>query len=109
MIKNYLKIAFRNLVRDRAYSVLNLLGLAIGLASVIMIMGYVRYELSYDTCYSNYPQVYRLIQEEKPESTTPFRVNVNIGMGDVLKSEFPGIAATSSVGGANEIQFKHHD
>jgi len=108
MIKNYLKIAFRNLVRDRAYSVLNLLGLAVGLASVIMIMGYVRYELSYDTCYGNYPQVYRLIQEDKPGSTTPLRVNVNEGMGSVLKSEFPGIVASSPVGWQN-IQFKNHD
>lgn len=108
MFKNYFKIAFRTLLRDRSFSILNLLGLAVGLASVMMILGYIRYELSYDKFYSNYPRVYRLIQQEKPGSLNERRVNVNMGMGGVLKKEFPAISAFTSVG-KFPIQFKYNN
>ncbi|QKJ29855.1 ABC transporter permease [Mucilaginibacter mali] len=108
MLKNYLKIAFRTLLRDRSFSVLNLFGLAIGLASVIMIMAYIRYELSYDKGYSNYPQVYRLLQVDKPGSVSPLRVNVNMHMADVLQKEFPAIVASTPLG-CSTMQFKYHN
>ena len=48
MFKNYIKIAWRNLVKSKVYSTVNILGLAAGLASFIIILLYLNYELSYD-------------------------------------------------------------
>jgi len=108
MIKNYLKIAFRNLVRDRAFSILNIAGLAIGLASVIIIMAYIRYELSYDKSYSNHARVYRLVQETKTGSKDEFSINTSMGMGPVLQKEFPAVNGSTEAG-VGDAEFKYHD
>ncbi len=48
MIKNYLKIAFRSMLRQKGYSVINILGLSVGLGAAIMILLWVTNELSYN-------------------------------------------------------------
>ncbi len=48
MIKNYFKIAFRNLLRNKAFTAINIFGLATGIATCLIIMLYVQNELSYD-------------------------------------------------------------
>ena len=60
MIKNYLKIALRNIYKNKVYSLLNITGLAIGVMAFIMIMLNVRYELSFDKFSSNSEQIYRV-------------------------------------------------
>ncbi len=59
MIKNYLKIAFRNLLKQRFYSVINVLGLAIGLAVCLLIALFVLDEISYDRYHTNADRIYR--------------------------------------------------
>ncbi len=108
MIKNYFKIAFRSLIRDKTFSILNIAGLAVGLASVFMIIAYVRYELSYDKSYSNHTRVYRLLQESKILSTNEFRVYTPIGLAETFKKEFPGISSFSIVN-VGQSQFKYHN
>ena len=54
MIKNYLKIAWRNLVKHKGYSILNVTGLATGIAACLLIFVVVQYELSYDKFRENY-------------------------------------------------------
>lgn len=60
MLKNYIKIAMRNMFRNRLYSLINLFGLAIGLASCLMIWLWVQDELSYDRFHSNAERIYRV-------------------------------------------------
>lgn len=60
MIKNYFKIAFRNLWRYKAFSLLNILGLSIGLASSILILLWVANERSYDRFHENTSKIYRI-------------------------------------------------
>lgn len=60
MLKNYIKIAIRNMFRNRLYSLINLFGLAIGLASCLMIWLWVQDELSYDRFHSNAERIYRV-------------------------------------------------
>ena len=60
MIYNYLKIAFRNLFRNKLYSIITITGLAIGLAGFVLIGLYVRKETSYDTFFARAPSIYRL-------------------------------------------------
>lgn len=60
MLKNYIKIAFRNLLRHKAYSFINVTGLAIGMACSILIMLWVQDELSYDRFHPNADNIYRI-------------------------------------------------
>lgn len=63
MFKNYLKIAWRNIKRHKAYSAINILGLAIGIAACLLILQYVAYELSYEDFQVNKDRVYRVQQD----------------------------------------------
>lgn len=61
MFKTYFKLAYRNILKDKGYSVLNISGLAIGLASSILILLWVQNELSYDKFQKNAGQIYRIV------------------------------------------------
>ena len=60
MIKNYFKIAFADLLRNKFYSLINIVGLAIGITACILIMLYVQSELSYDTFHEKADRIYRV-------------------------------------------------
>ena len=60
MIKNYLKIALRTLSKYKGYALINIFGLAVGLASAILIMLFVQDELSYDTHHKNAESIFRV-------------------------------------------------
>ena len=64
MFKNYLTVAWRNIKRSKAYSALNILGLAVGLAVFILIMLFVRTEASFDRYHANARNIYRVVQEQ---------------------------------------------
>jgi len=63
MIKNYLKIALRNIKRQKGYSFINIVGLAVGMACCLLILFYVLYEFSYDTFHKDADRIYRVAME----------------------------------------------
>ena len=63
MIKNYFKIAWRNIQRHKSYSVINIIGLAIGIAACLLILQYVSFELSYENFHENKDRIYRVRQD----------------------------------------------
>jgi putative ABC transport system permease protein len=63
MIKNYLKIALRNITRQKGYSAINIAGLAIGIAACLLILQYVSFELSYENFHENKDRIYRVQQD----------------------------------------------
>ena len=63
MLKNYFKISVRNITRQKGYSAINILGLAIGIAACILILQYVTFELSYENFQVNKDRIYRLKQD----------------------------------------------
>ena len=62
MLRNYFKIAWRNIMRHKAYSGINILGLAIGIAACLLILQYVAFELSYEDFQVNKDRIYRVQQ-----------------------------------------------
>jgi hypothetical protein len=60
MFSNYIKIAIRNILRHKVYSIINIVGLAVGMASTILILLWVQFELSYDRYHENADRIYRL-------------------------------------------------
>ena len=90
MIRNYFKIAWRNISRHKAYSFINLSGLAIGMASSILILLWVQNELSYDRFHKNADQTYRITCD-----ASGFKAAVNTaGMPAGLKAQMPEIKNT---------------
>src|SRR4051794_22870844 len=63
MFKNYFKIAWRTTMRHKAYSAINIFGLAIGIAACLLILQYVMFELSYENFQANKDQIYRVQQD----------------------------------------------
>ncbi len=87
MIKSYLKIAFRNLARHKAFSTINIAGLSIGMACSIFILLWVRDELKYDRFHVDADRIYRIVC-----NASGFKAAVNpYGMPEVLKAELPQI------------------
>ncbi len=60
MLRNYFKIAYRHLLKNKAFSLINIVGLAIGMAACLLILQYVQFELSYDDFHKNREQIYRV-------------------------------------------------
>ncbi|MEN0053507.1 MAG: ABC transporter permease [Mucilaginibacter sp.] len=87
MFKTYVKLAYRNLIKDKAYSVLNISGLTIGLASSILILLWVQNELSYDKFHKNASSLYRITSEEQDSKTAQSTAT----MAAVLKEEIPTV------------------
>ncbi|HEY4336404.1 MAG TPA: ABC transporter permease, partial [Puia sp.] len=61
MLRNYLRIAFRNLWRHKGFSLLNIVGLTVGMVAFFLIFLYIRFELSYDRLYSKADRIYRIV------------------------------------------------
>ena len=65
MLKNYLKIALRNILRAKVYSFINIIGLSIGIAGFALIFSYVYNEMNYDAFHDNADKIYRIYKHEK--------------------------------------------
>ncbi|UCE22695.1 MAG: ABC transporter permease [Candidatus Aminicenantes bacterium] len=94
MFKNHLKIAFRNVGRNKAYSFINISGLAIGMACCILILLWVQDELSYDRFHEKADRIHRVVFSSSDENTLPTNANGSFGVGPALKRDFPEIIET---------------
>ncbi len=89
MLRNYIKIAFRNLFRQKAYSLINILGLATGIASCLIIYLIVRYETSYDTFQPGYNRIVRVVTQDKSSDGITYNPGVPYPLPDALRADFP--------------------
>ena len=91
MIKNYLKIAWRNIWKNKVFSAINIIGLSIGMAACIVIMLFVTYEKSFDNFHTK--NIYRLNEVQKFEGMVASqKVGLSMfPMGPTLTATFPEI------------------
>jgi putative ABC transport system permease protein len=101
MIKNYIKIAFRNLWRHKSFSFINIIGLAVGMTACFLIFMYVRFELSYDKFNQNFSQIYRLNTDIKSPNEVLHWSSASAPMGPALQTDFPEVKADARVFGAS--------
>ncbi len=97
MIKNYLKIAFRNLWKYKAFSFINLTGLAIGMAVCILILLWVQDELNFDNFHENGPRLYRVIQDADYAGHDISIARTPFPLAPALKNDFPEITDATRV------------
>ncbi len=92
MLKNFIKTAFRNLIRYKGFSFINIIGLAIGMAVCILIMQYVSYEQSYDKFHSNYENIYRIQYNIYHEGELKVECAAAVpAVGPAMKDNFPEV------------------
>ncbi|HEY6975963.1 MAG TPA: ABC transporter permease [Chitinophagaceae bacterium] len=92
MFGNYFKIAWRNMMRHKAYSGINILGLAIGIAACLLILQYVSFELSYENFQANKDRIYRVQQDryDKGKLSTQWAAGA-YAVGNSFKNAIPEI------------------
>ena len=91
MFKNYFKIAWRNLQKSKVFSLINILGLSIGIACCLIIGIYVVYELSYDRFVPNYERIYRVVQEQEQAGDLYQVASTPAPLSDALKTNYPEV------------------
>lgn len=110
MIRNYLLTAIRNLGRNKVYSFINILGLSFGLAAAILILLYVKDELSYDRFHEKLPQIYRVVSTDKDRKTGEVRKSAITGyiQGPHFASAVPEILQFSRLHqGAVDLKYNN--
>ena len=91
MLKNYVLIAWRNLLRYKGFSLVNVLGLAMGMACFLLIIMYVNDELSYDNFHEKSDQVYRVALERKYPDRARNYAQIPQSFGEAMQTEYPEV------------------
>ena len=97
MFKNYFTIALRNLWKHRVFSGINLLGLAVGMSSFLLIFSYVSFERSYDAYHSKADRIYRVICDTKTETEVLPTGSTSGPTGPSLKADFPEVESQTRI------------
>ncbi len=110
MIKNYIKIAYRNLIKTKLFSTINILGLSIGITACLLILHYVQYEKSYDRFHSKIDQIYRLRYERISENGSAVRfASCTPPAGALIRERFPEVDKLARVFRYRGVVISHED
>lgn len=110
MLKNLIKIALRNLLKDKAYSSINILGLTIGITCSLFLLMYILDELSYDRYHTNADNIYRVVSNIKePDNAFTWAV-AQMPLGEELKDNYPEVKNVVRFAGTSRnlyIEWRH--
>ena len=106
MIGNYIKIAFRNMNRHKGYSFINIAGLAVGIACAIIILLWVRDELSFDRFHENAVQIHRIVADWEKYNWDGFD-KVPGPLALAIKEEIPSILHAARISECSRQVFKY--
>ncbi|MBN1210996.1 MAG: ABC transporter permease [candidate division Zixibacteria bacterium] len=91
MFKNYFKVALRNLTRQKLYVAINVLGLAIGLAGCLLIIGFVNNELTFENVHTNKDRIYRIDGIYQFRGSSVSMASIQPAVGPAVKEAFPEV------------------
>ncbi|MEO1010542.1 MAG: ABC transporter permease [Bacteroidota bacterium] len=109
MFKNYLKIAWRNLIKNKGYALLNIGGLAIGLACFLLITLYISHEFSFDDYHERKDNIYRVAHHSNSDDVKDAWIWGNAPVGPALKSDFPEIVEKVQFSGISDVLLEYHN
>ncbi|GGB05574.1 ABC transporter permease [Puia dinghuensis] len=98
MLRNYLRIAFRNLWQHKGFTFLNIIGLTVGMVAFFLIFLYVRFELSYDSMHSKADRIYRIVCDIKTPTETLHASQPSWAVPPHLTGELPEVESAVRVG-----------
>src|SRR5687767_4938504 len=107
MFRNYLSAALRNLVRNRLFAAINIIGLAVGFAAALVIALYVRDEISYDTWVPGHERTYAVRTHFHAAGGVESRwYTTNAHLAQFLELDFPSIEETARLFKARDVSFR---
>jgi len=110
MWKNYFRTAIRNLIRNKGYSLINIIGLAVGIAVCLLIFIYIRYELEYNKFNENIDNIYRILTKHYYGSQQSWSTGSPPALGPYLKENFPEIDNSCRfINGTVNLAIKYQD
>jgi ABC-type antimicrobial peptide transport system permease subunit len=116
MFKNYIITAFRNLLRNRAYTFINILGLSLGIGAALVMFKIVIFEKTFDGHHSNYDNIYRFVKEEITANAVEKKPGVPNPFKEAFQNDYPefGLPARTFYSGSGQLsvegrngQFQH--
>ena len=107
MLKNYLKTAIRNLRKQRTHPIINIAGLAVGMAVFLLILSYVGFELSFDRYHSKADQIYRVVQSNNFWTRESHWAGTGNLVAEALMDEFPEIVHVTRSGLGEDIDLHY--
>ena len=105
MVTNFFKIAFRNLLRSKGYSAINIIGLAIGMASAIIILLWIQNEVSYDQFHEKKNRIYEAWNRASFNGNITCWNNTPKPLGRALQNDLPEVEQTTRVNWSNNFVF----
>jgi putative ABC transport system permease protein len=109
MLKNYLKIALRNFIKRKSYSLITVTGLAIGLTACLLIFLYIKQELSYDRFHDNADRIYRLAVETKRPESVELTANTPFPVAPAFEQDYPEIESAARLYSWSSVLVQHQD
>jgi putative ABC transport system permease protein len=106
MLKNYIKTAYRSLLKNKGFTTINIAGLALGLTAFLLILFYVTDELSYDRYNVNADRIYRINSDIKYGGSIASFAITPPPMAAALKSNFPEVEQVARILQSSNVQFK---
>lgn len=97
MLKNYLLLSLRNILRQKTYSMINIIGLAIGVSCCLIILMIVRDELAYDRFHKNVERLYRITVDARVKNRELHIAHSSAPVAGSLRNELPGVEAVTHV------------
>jgi putative ABC transport system permease protein len=97
MFMNYLRVAWRTIKRHKGYSFINIAGFAIGMACCLLILIYVRHELSYDTYHRDAERIYRIAQDIRTQTANRIFAPVSPMVAPTLKADYPQLENSARI------------
>src|SRR6478736_9004998 len=89
MLKNYFRIALRNIIRHKGYAAINIAGLAVGIAACLLLFLVLTYELSFDTFHRNAKNIYHVVTVNKYADGQTYNPGIAMPALEALRIDFP--------------------
>jgi len=107
MIRNYFKIAFRNLTKHKLFSLINIGGLSVGMAVSFMLLLYVYNEFSFDKMYKNEDRIYQVWRNQPSNGEIKTGNSMSVPVAEAIRKNYPEIAFTARTNWINEHLFNY--
>ena len=105
MLKNYLTIALRNVLRYRSFSVINIIGLSAGITCCVVMLIFVRYELSFDAFHPEKDKTFRVVQHSEFAEGTSYWGTTAYPLAEALRNDFSEFTKVTQTSGPNSQLF----
>jgi len=109
MIKNYIKTAWRNLIRNKSYTAINIVGLAVGIAACLLIFLVIHFETSFDNFHKKKDQIYRIVTVSKTPDGNDYGTGVPWPVTPALRVDYPQLLVASIFENGGQISVLNND